>query len=100
MTMTFVSLVMIQFFKAYNHRSEHCSVFDRPFRNKWLNLAILWELLLLGLIVYLPFLHEPFGTFSLPLVDWLITIGLAATITPVLEVAKWMVRRGWFGKLS
>jgi len=99
MTMTFVSLVLIQFFKAYNYRSDRHSVLNRPFANKWLNVAILWELALLGLIVYLPFLHGPLGTFSLPWVDWLIVAGLSLTISPVLELAKWMERRGWFGKL-
>jgi Ca2+-transporting ATPase len=100
MTMTFVSLVLIQFFKAYNFRSDRHSALDRPFANKWLNLAIVWELILLALIVYLPFLHEPFGTFSLPLTDWLIVIALAFTVSPVLEVAKWMERRGWFGAMG
>jgi Ca2+-transporting ATPase len=100
MTMTFVSLVLIQFFKAYNFRSDRHSVLDRPFANKWLNLAILWELLLLNAVVYLPFLHKPFGTFSLPLIDWAIVIAAAFTISPVLELAKWMERRGWFGPMS
>ena len=98
-TMTFVSLVLIQFLKAYNFRSDRHSVLRRPFANKWLNLAILWELLLLSLIVYVPLLHKPLGTFSLPLIDWAIIIGAAMTISPVLELAKWMERRGWFGKL-
>jgi Ca2+-transporting ATPase len=100
MTMTFVSLVLIQFFKAYNYRSDRHSVLNKPFANKWLNLAVGWELVLLLLIVYLPFLHGPFGTFSLPLADWLIVIGLSLTISPVLELAKWLERRGWFGKLD
>ena len=100
MTMTFVSLVLIQFFKAYNFRSDRNSVLNRPFANKWLNLAIVWEALLLILIIYLPFLHDAFGTFYLPLVDWLIVIGLAFTVSPVLELAKWMERRGWFGKMA
>ncbi len=99
MTMTFVSLVLIQFFKAYNFRSDRNSVLIRPFANKWLNIAILWEVVLLFLIIYVPFLHDAFGTFYLPLVDWLIVFGLALTISPVLELAKWMERRGWFGKL-
>jgi Ca2+-transporting ATPase len=100
MTMTFVSLVLIQFFKAYNFRSDRHSVLNKPFANKWLNLAIVWELLLLAVIVYLPFLQTPFGTFGLPLVDWAIVIVLAFTVSPVLELTKWMVRRGWFGEIS
>jgi len=99
MTMTFVSLVLIQFFKAYNFRSDRNSVLIKPFANKWLNIAILWEIALLILIIYVPFLHDAFGTFYLPLVDWAIVLGLALTISPVLEVAKWMERRGWFGKM-
>jgi Ca2+-transporting ATPase len=99
MTMTFVSLVLIQFFKAYNFRSDRNSVLIRPFANKWLNIAILWEIVLLFLIIYVPFLHDAFGTFYLPLVDWAIVFVLAMTISPVLELAKWMERRGWFGKM-
>lgn len=99
MTMTFVSLVLIQFFKAYNFRSDRHSVLNRPFANKWLNRAILWELVLLVLIVYVPFLQTPFGTYALPLEDWLIIIALSFTVSPVLELTKWMERRGWFGKM-
>jgi Ca2+-transporting ATPase len=100
MTITFISLVLIQFFKAYNFRSDRHSVFDKPFANKWLNLAILWELALLVLIIYVPFLHEPFGTYALPLEDWLLAGALAATIVPVLELSKWAERRGWFGDVE
>jgi Ca2+-transporting ATPase len=100
MTITFISLVLIQFFKAYNFRSDRHSVFDKPFANKWLNLAVLWELGLLVLIIYLPFLHEPFGTYALPPGDWLLAITLAATIVPVLELAKWAERKGWFGEVE
>lgn len=100
MTMTFVSLVLIQFFKAYNFRSDRHSVLRRPFANKWLNLAIIWEMVLLSLIVYLPFLHDAFGTYALSATDWLIVVGLAVTVVPVLELAKWMERRGWLGSMD
>jgi Ca2+-transporting ATPase len=100
MTMTFVSLVLIQFFKAYNFRSDRHSVLRRPFANKWLNIAILWELVMLGLILYVPILERTFGTFGLTFVDWLIIIAAAFTVSPVLELAKWMERRGWFGELQ
>jgi Ca2+-transporting ATPase len=100
MTMTFVSLVLIQFFKAYNFRDDRRSVLPKLFTNKWLNLAVIWELILLSLIVYLPFLHQPFGTFSLPVIDLIIILGLAFSVSPILELAKWFERRGWFGKLS
>ncbi|UCF46979.1 MAG: cation-translocating P-type ATPase [Myxococcales bacterium] len=93
MTMTFVSLVLIQFFKAYNFRSDRRSILHRPFANKWLNLAITWEIALLVFIVTFPPLHEPFGTYVLSPTDWLITIFPALTISPVLEMAKWLLTR-------
>lgn len=100
MSMTFVSLVLIQFFKAYNFRSDRNSVFHKPFANKWLNLAVLADIVMLLAVIYVPALHDAFGTYYLPLVDWVIAIGLAITIMPVLEAAKWMLRRGWFGKID
>jgi len=100
MMMTFVSLVLIQFFKAYNFRSDRRSVFRRPFANNWLNLAILWEVIMLLVIVYLPALQKPFGTFHLPPRDWAIIVAAAFTIFPVLELAKYLERRGMFGVLG
>lgn len=100
MTMTFVLLVLIQFYKAYLYRSDRHSALRHPFSNRWLNLAIAWELTLLAFVVYLPALHDLFGTCSLPLRDWLLVNVLAATVAPVLELAKWMERRGWFGKMD
>ena len=100
MAMTFVSLVLIQFVKAYNFRSDRRSILHRPLANKWLNLAIFWELGLLLFIILFPPMHEIFGTYALSQNDWLIVIGAALTISPVLELAKWCERRGWFGKLS
>lgn len=100
MAMTFLALVLIQFFKAYSFRSDRVSLRHRPFANRWLNLAIFWELVLLMGIVYVPILQVPFGTFDLRPVDWLTVAGAAATVVPVLELGKWMVRRGWFGAIG
>jgi Ca2+-transporting ATPase len=93
MAMTFTSLVLIQFFKAYNFRSDRHPVFDRPFANTWLNLAVIADLAMLVIIIYEPFLQAPFGTFSLTAPDWMLVICLSATVVPVLETAKWIERR-------
>jgi Ca2+-transporting ATPase len=100
MALTFVTLVLIQFFNAYNCRSDRLSVFRRPFANRWLNTAVAWELVLLVVIIYVPFFQPAFDTFSLSAGDWLLTIALAFSIVPVIEAAKWMARRGWFGDPS
>lgn len=66
---------------------------NQPFANKWLNRAIGWELLLLLLDIYLPYLHAPFNTFSLTLRDWVIVTLTAVTVILVLEMGKWLVRQ-------
>lgn len=99
MTMTFVTLILIEFFKAYNFRSDRHSVLNRPFANRWLNLAVAGELFLLAIIIYIPILQQTFGTFCLTLADWAVVLSTAVTISPVLESGKWMVRRDWFGKM-
>jgi len=96
-TMTFVSLVLIQFFKAYSFRSERHSILQHPFANRWLNWAVAWELGVLVLVLYVPFLSTAFGTYPLSPNDWMILVVAALTIIPALEAAKWMERRQWFG---
>jgi Ca2+-transporting ATPase len=100
MAITFVLLVLIQFFNAYNCRSDRLSVLHRPFANRWLNTAVMWEVVLLIVIVYTPFLQRAFGTYSLTLTDWALTIALAFSIVPVIELVKWRARRGAFGTLA
>ncbi|MBO9363202.1 MAG: cation transporting ATPase C-terminal domain-containing protein, partial [Thermoflexus sp.] len=100
MTMAFVSLVLIQFFKAYNFRSDRHSVLRQPFANRWLNRAILWEGAMLLLLIYVPFLRDLFGIYSLPPIDWAIVLMAAATVVPVLELVKWVERRGLLGSLD
>lgn len=89
----FLTLIIIQFFKAYNFRSDKHSIFKIGFfKNKWLNLAIIWETILLVVIVYTPFLQESFHTFALSAFDWAIVILAAGTVFPVLELTKAIIR--------
>jgi len=100
MAHTFVSLVLIQFFKAYSYRSDRRTVLHDPFANRWLNLAICWEVLLLAAIMYVPFLQNAFGTSALSAIEWLMLFCVGASVVPILEAAKWMERRGWFGEMD
>ena len=61
--MTFVSLVLIQFFKAYNYRSDRLSVLPAPVREPLAqSRRSCGRLVLLGVIIYVPWFHGPFGT--------------------------------------
>ena len=92
MALVFVTLVLVEFAKAYSFRSDRTSVVDRPFANRWLNLAVLAELGLLVGVVYTPWLQAPLGTHAFRPVDWLIAAGVAATVLPVLDLAKRWIR--------
>jgi Ca2+-transporting ATPase len=98
MTMTFVSLVLIQFFKAYGYRSDHQHVLHRPLINHWLNAAILWEIGLLIVIMYVPFLQRAFELSPLSLWEWMFLLLWSHTILPVLEFGKWLERRRVSGR--
>jgi Ca2+-transporting ATPase len=84
----FVTLVLLQFWNAYMFRSDTRSGLRRPFGNWWLNLAVLWEAVLLFIIVEVPFFQKLMGTYPLPPRDWVIVILASATIIPVMELFK------------
>ena len=92
-------------FRASRQGEPHCrrtstNWVEHPFANRWLNLAIAWELVLLGVIIYVPWFHAPFATFSFSVDDWILVTALTFTVVPVLEAVKWMERHEWFGELK
>jgi Ca2+-transporting ATPase len=90
----FLTLIMIQFFKAYNFRSERHSVFKLGFfRNKWLNLAVGSQILLMLVIIYVPVFQDVFHTYPLDSFDWLVSLLLSLSIFPVLELSKLILQR-------
>ncbi|MDP2918902.1 MAG: cation-translocating P-type ATPase [Dehalococcoidia bacterium] len=93
-SLTFLTLITIQLFKAYNFRSDTKSIFKiGMFRNKWLNIAVLSQVVLLWAIVELPLFNELFNTFPLTAMEWVIVVILAGTIFPVLELSKRIINR-------
>ena len=88
-SMCFVTLILLQFFNAFNCRSLEYSLFKIGVAtNKWLLLAIAWECVLLGFVIYLPILQGPFHTYALTFTDWAIAIFSALTIFIVAEIYK------------
>jgi len=87
-TMVFCSLVLMQLINTYVFRSVRKSIFHRPFANRWLNWAVVWEIALLIFIVQAPVLHVALKIVTLSFNDWVIVIGTAATALPILEISK------------
>ena len=100
MTMTFATLVVIQFANAYIFRSERHSFLRGMLRNRWLNLAVIWEMALLAALFYVPFLQTAFSTVPLRAGEWLLVLATSATIIPVMETVKALSRRGVFGHVE
>ena len=92
MTLCFATLVLIQFCNAYNFRRPDGSALRAPWSNPWLNAAIAWEVALLAVVVHTDWLQPAFGTVDLAWHDWALAAAAAATIVPVMEVAKWLLR--------
>jgi Ca2+-transporting ATPase len=85
----FVTLIMVQFFNAFSCRSLERSMFNLGVgANKWLIAAVIWELCLLGAIIYVPALQGPFNTYPLDGQDWLVAVLAAATLVIVAEIYK------------
>jgi P-type Ca2+ transporter type 2C len=93
-SMTFFSLVLIQFFKAYSMRTglEPISL-KTVFSNKWLNWAVVGQLPVLFLISYFGFFQKVFSTTALNSSEWLVVILASFSIVPFLEVVKYGLRR-------
>ena len=96
-TTVFATLILIELFKAFSFRSDRRSTLEGTFRNRWLNLAVTWEIVLLTLVINVPFLEHAFGTTDLSLGRWALVVAAALTIVPVLELGKLLVRRSSAG---
>lgn len=89
MTMAFVSLCFIQLFHSYNLRSQRHSVLNKKlFSNKYLNLSFILGVALTLFVVLVPGVNTAFDTTYLTWYEWLIAIGCAFLIVPLVEVQK------------
>ena len=94
-TMSFITLVVMELFHAYNLRSDSQSLFSLGiFTNKSLNWAFLGSFVLTAIIVLLPIggLHSVMGIVNITPTQWVISIGFAFLIVPAVEFIKLGVR--------
>lgn len=88
-TMAFATLAFSQLFQAINMRSEHVPIFKLGFfSNKAMNWALLGSAALQVLVLTVPFLQGIFGTQTMTGAEWLIVLGLSATILVFGEIRK------------
>ncbi len=86
-TLAFMVLALSQVVQAYNMRSEHSLFRIGIFSNRQLNLAALSSTAVVALVMLTP-VRSIFGLVSLPLVGYLIGIGLILVPFVVMELSK------------
>ncbi len=92
-TMAFTTLMLFQMFNVLNQRSEHASLFAvGMFKNIWLWAAIIVSIGLQFAVIEIPFLQHLFGTVHLAAKDWLIAIGVSASVLVFGEIVKLLKR--------
>jgi Ca2+-transporting ATPase len=90
----FLTLILIEFFNAFNCRSLEYSLFKiGPFGNKWLIWAILGTIAMTIPIFYVPFLEETFRVHMLTGIDWIVAVFSASTIFIGAEIYKLIIAR-------
>ncbi|MBM4293782.1 MAG: HAD-IC family P-type ATPase [Deltaproteobacteria bacterium] len=93
-TMVFVGFVLFEMVNAFNCRHDYHSLFTVGFfRNRFLVAAVVFSLLIIVAVVQWPPLARMFHTAPLSLQDWLLAGALSLTLFPVVEAAKWFLRR-------
>lgn len=87
-TMAFMVLAFSQVIQAYNMRSEQSLFKLGVFTNKTLNLAALFSLAMMCLVLFMPGVMTAFGTIYLTGKLYLIALGLIIVPTIVMECSK------------
>lgn len=76
-TFAFVTMIFSELLRAYSCRSQSISVFKIGlFKNKAMNVAIVFSFALLFIVMYVPFLRDVFQVVNFKLEYWLICGGL------------------------
>ena len=92
MTMAFLTLSMTEIFHSFNMRSRRNSIFHMPHQNKYLWGAMGVSLICTTAVIYIPFLSSAFGFEVISLTEYLVAMGLAVLIIPIVELVKLVQR--------
>ncbi len=91
MTMAFLTLSMVEMFHSLNMRSRRGSIFKLPTQNGWAWGAFALSLLLTWVVIETP-LSQVFNFAELDLLHYGIAMLLAASIIPIVEIYKAVMR--------
>ena len=92
MTMAFLTLSMAEIFHSYNMRSERGSLFSLRSHNVYLFGAMALAFILTLGVIYIPLFANAFKFEPVDIWEYLIALGLALSVLPIVELVK-LVRR-------
>ena len=92
MTMAFLTTNFVEMFRAFGCRSLTNSIFNMKARNIWLWGALAWTFILTCGVIFIPVFRDLFGFTSIDAGEFLIALGLAFSIIPVMEFVKFYQR--------
>ena len=91
-TMAFLTMSMAEIFHSLNMRSQRGSIFALKSKNILLFGAMALAFILTTLVIEVPFLANLFGFSVIDIKEYLIGIGLAILVIPVVELIKLIQR--------
>ena len=97
MTMAFLTLSMIEIFHSFTMRSRTASLFGLKKQNLWLWGTLAFSLLITAAVIFVPFLNRAFSFQPITLKEYLVSIALALSVIPVVEIEK-AIRRKTYGR--
>lgn len=92
-TMAFLTLSMAEIFHSFNMRSQRGSLFSLKKQNAALLIAGVASLVLTSVVLYVPFLAKAFSFEHISFVEYLVALGLAFCVIPIVEAVKFFQRK-------
>jgi len=92
-TMAFLTLSMVEICHSLNMRSRRGSIFKLTTHNMFLYGAMAVSLVLTTLVIEVPIFAAAFNFTPINLTEYLIALGLAILIIPIMEVVKAVQRK-------
>jgi len=94
LTMTFITLGLLQLFNSFNVKSSRQSIFKiGVFKNKFYNIGIIISFILLLMTIVLPKFDVIFRVTHLDLHQWLVVVLAGISIIPIVEIIKYIQRK-------
>lgn len=92
-SMAFITLCLIQLFHCFNAKSLNGTVFHKTlFKNRFMLLSFAIGVVLTLGVALIPGLNTVFSVVALTWQQWLVAIGAAFSIIPLVEIGKLIIR--------